>query len=209
MNKEIIPEWLRNHPLTRQILAEKAAETIGRRTGIAAKISELRTELKVASGPDQALIDMQAEIDRLEHKRAAVWKKFTAAYATRRGKIQGLQAQIAAAEADLLADYDPQIDEAIEFFRGHLDKLRMPSTIRSVEHKRTPKSPLNNKQEIYRSSNVPSVLEAVTYCRDALAELEAMKLLPAVDAGRIETLMESVPDHSVYEETEVFDFPIH
>ena len=102
-------------------------------------------------------------------------------------------------KAILLDSYDPVIDQAIEFFINKLAVLRRPGVINSQAMGFT-----NNLIDLTKNTstitNRPAVLSAIAYCQAAIRELEAMKLLPAIDPLWLESLRAGIPNIDDYTE---------
>jgi hypothetical protein len=198
--KELLKD-AQDHPLMKQILAEKAAATLATRTEAAGKIEALKKEREEVIPGLLADIEVK-EADYLKAKAAADAALFAA---------QALKARLYSARLDLDSDIrqhevvlyetaDPLIDEAQEFFRGKSDSLRVPKIINtSVMAVET--NIFTMKKKLTGQTNLPAIQAALAYCQAAIKELEGMKLSPALDLERIETLKAGIPKVDVYIES--------
>jgi len=119
-----------DHPLMKQILAEKAAAVLKTRQEAARKIEVLQKErdtiipkliadLEAKEGNyNMAKATMEAAAGEYNTARAALW-------------VEGCQfdTDIRTHKAVLYETADPVIDETITFFRDKLDWLRLPGRI--------------------------------------------------------------------------------
>ena len=191
---------LNDHPLTKKLREDKAAETLATRREVAGKIEVLRNE------ESAVLPKLQADLQEKEAVYAAAKTvlegaavKFQAATLALRQARLTFDTTILNCEASLLESADPAIDEAITFFRYKLDFLRTPGRI-SRNAIGAERNIFTEKKTVKQESNVPAINSAMAYCRAAITELENMKLAPAVDAERIAGLKAGIPKIDVYTE---------
>jgi hypothetical protein len=111
---------------------------------------------------------------------------------------QERDADMARAAELLYTTYDPEIDEGISFFRDQQEKLR---------HKRADTYQEGGELNIYtmkkgvkKFSNLAAINGALTYCRVAIEELEALKLEPSFNPEKIEVLKAGIPSIEVMSE---------
>ena len=97
---------------------------------------------------------------------------------------------------------DPQIDEAIDFFREKLDFLRQDGRISTQRFGVKSRDFFKNKINSKISSNFESVGSAMKYCQKAIKTLELWKLEPELDLGKIEDLKSGIPSIDTFQETD-------
>jgi len=197
---EKLLKTIEGHPLTKQIIAERAAETLARRKETAGKIEVLKKER------EEVIPRLQSDIDAKEAK----YLKAKAALDADLGELQKVKAALSSErnsfdtdirnqEAILIESADPAIDAAITFFQDKLDWLRSPGRI-----SRTAGGAERNiftwKKTVKEESNAPAVRDALAYCQAAIKALEQMKLTPALDVEKIERMKTGVPSIDVYTE---------
>jgi len=181
------------HPMMKAILSEKAAAVLGERLLVAAK---LRAAMEEA---EKVIPDRQKEVDALvahlaeyDKGRSVILDKLTAAKGELAKARQSLDWERSHAEAALLSNYDPRIDDAITFFRERFESLRVKDI--NTQRRTGETNIFTEKQEVFTYSNAAAIQDALTYCRAAIDELERMKLTPDLDAERIEALRKGIPD---------------
>ena len=191
---------LNEHPLTKKLRDDKAAETLATRREVAGRIEVLRND------ECAVLPKLQADLQEKEAVYAAAKTvlegaavKFQAATLALRQARLTFDTAIRTCEAALLQNYDPMIDESLLFFRDKLDFLRTPGRI-SRNAIGAERNIFTEKKTVKQESNVPAINSAMAYCRAAITELENMKLAPAVDAEKIAALKAGVPKIDVYTE---------
>ena len=189
--KELLTE-LENSPVVEKLRAEKAKQTLTERRAAAARVKAADDELgKVLPSLQQALDAATAALKAHDDKRKALLENVRQAQAAVYASKLQHDNERRRAEGELLESYDPAIDEAREFFQQLHDRLRHKS--RNVQV-RDGERYVNEKKEQFFFTNAPAINAAIVYCRDAMREVEAMKLLPAFDAGRIEALKKGLPN---------------
>jgi hypothetical protein len=127
--------------------------------------------------------------------RKAVLDKLTFARVELMKERQRLDWEQSHAEAALLSNYDPRIDEGIQFWRGKFEELRK-GTVNRQKHA---ESNVETKT-ITTFSNADSIRQALAYCMAAIRQLEAMRLEPVFDPTKIERLRAEEPDANLWEE---------
>jgi len=185
-------ELIRNHPLTRQLETEKAAQTLKEREDAAAALADARRAAAEKLPPLQERItEIEDEIKAHDLARQAIIERLNDAKRKRFNESEKYGRLTRKAEMILGSTFDPGIDLAIEFFRDKFEEIRH----RSVSHDTTKGERnlfLMTRKLIHRS-NFPAIQKAADYCRAAIDRLEAMKLLPGYDAGAVEALKRGIP----------------
>jgi len=192
---------LEKSPLLKKLREDEAAETLKKRKAAADRIEDLRLDLE-ATGVIQKEIDdlvlKLAEFDADREKmKTAINEKV---YFLAREK-NGIGGEIRHEQEILYGCFDPAIDEAVQYFRDKLDELRKPGKIF--------RNSLGAERNIYtltkkirEETNEAAILAAMRYCQDAISKLEEMKLVPALDTKKIESLKTGIPRIDVYTENE-------
>jgi RecG-like helicase len=98
----------------------------------------------------------------------------------------------------LIESADSQIDSAIEFFQKKLEWLRSPERL-SHGKAGAKRNVFSMEKTVKQESNLPAVNRALQYCQKSIQELEAMKLIPSIDTGKIEEMKKAIPDISIFE----------
>lgn len=195
---ENLLKTLENHPLTKQILAEKEAETLEIRRDAVQKMTEFRAELEATPLPETATEDLRAELSRLEAETERLRREIGTKTAEIWGKRYEIERDIRGAEKVLLQSYDERIDQAIDYFRELHEKIR---------HTEPSKQKYNGERNLFTETetystitNMGAIIKAMDYCRESILELEAMKLSAKLDLDRIEALKAGVPSLDTFEE---------
>ncbi len=190
---EELRKTIEKHPLTQQILAERAAETLEKRQAAAGTIEALKRKR------DQVIPKLRADLagKEEEFKKAKVTFEvagieFQTARVALFGESQSFDNSISRQEEILIETADPLIDEAIQFFRDrHEALLRKNPEITTHKGER-------NIFQITRNliiiSNAPAIKNALRYSLACIKELMIMKLTPIPDTGQIEVLKRGIPD---------------
>ncbi len=191
---------LEDHPLTKKIRADEAAETLATRREVAGRIEALRNE-QTAIIPKLRNDLKEKEAKYFEAKAAteAAGEEVRAAAAALATENQSFNIDISTSEAALLESADPAIDAAISFFLDTIDELRKPGKINRVGRP-TKLNVFTMKRAVTAESNRDAVLGAMGYCKAAIVTLEKTKLLPAVDLERIARLKTAIPKTDVFTE---------
>lgn len=200
-----LPAWLKNNPLAIALQRDERAKINKQRAAAKKELDRLEREAAAV------LPGMEKEVETAKREYVAA-KRAAETIFDRCGELSrklnatklSFDRQINEQAAFLRKNYDEEIDEAIMFFRNELARLRLPGTLNISTIKKGLKNPLNFKQEILRSSNAAAVEAAIMYCRKAIDEIEAMKLLPEADLSRIKDLRESLPSSDVFEHDEFY-----
>lgn len=181
------------HPMMKAILAEKAEKVLGERLLAAGKLRAATEEAEKVIPECQREVDaLVADLAKYDKGRSVILDKLTAAKGELAKARQRLEWERSHAEAALLENYDPRIDEAITFFRDRFESLRVKDINSQTRTGET--NAFTETKEIFTYSNVAAIQNALTYCRTSIDELEKMKLTPDLDADRIETLLKGIPD---------------
>lgn len=201
----VLPAWLKDHPLTLAVLRDERTKINKQRTAAKNEIDRLRREgAGVIPGMEKELETAKKEYEAAILNAEAVLDKCRELSRKLYSMKLSIEGQINDHEAFLRKSCDAEIDEAVMFFQNELERLRLPGTLSISAIKKNQKNPLNYKQEIDISSNLKAVEAATAYCREALDELEAMKLLPELDIKRIEELRKNVPRSDVFTYQQVY-----
>jgi hypothetical protein len=187
-------------PIMKQLRAEKAAAILATRTEAAGKIEVLKKE------QDEAIPRLRADRDAKEAKykeaKAALETagcEFSTVRVALSSENQFFDNAISQQETILFKSADPMIDEAITFFREKLDWLRDSSRI-SQNARGSESNIFTEKKMVKVESNLDAILSALRYCQEAVAELERMKLTPALDLQKIEGMKKGIPDIGIFTE---------
>jgi hypothetical protein len=181
------------HPMMKAILAEKAAVVLGERLLVAAKLREATEEAeKVIPERQQEVDALVAALAEYDKGRSVILDKLLVAKVELTKARQSLDWEWSHAEAALLSNYDPRIDETITFFRDRFEGLLVKAINNQTRTGGT--NLFTETKEIFTYSNAPAIKNAMTYCRAAINELERMKLTPDLDAERVEALRKGIPD---------------
>ena len=197
--KELLAQ-AENHPMMKAIKAEAAAAELTERKDLCGKIEVLKKER------DEVFPKLQADCDAKEENYLTAKNALTAATDEFRTAKQALTIEIHSFdtairihETALIETADPQIDDAITFFKEKLDYLRSPGRIS--------RNAVGSERNIFRWSktttqetNAPAVRDAMAYCQAAIKLLERMKVEPVLDGEMIERMKAAIPDINVYTE---------
>lgn len=198
--KEVFAE-LESSTVLEQLRAEKARKILAEREAAAARIKAAEQELEKALPSLLAKVEAaEAALKAHDEKRKALAEKVGQARLAVYGAKLDCDNERQAAEVVLLDTYDKAIDDAREYFQQQLDKLNLKDL---NFQKRTGEKYINEKKEQFVFSNAPAIKEAMAYCREAMKEVEAMKLIPNFDAAKVEELKERVPDDNALTEQRV------
>jgi hypothetical protein len=183
------------------VRAQQKAEVLAKRQEASGKIAALRNEESLT------LPKLQDELEAAEAKYLAAKKALEGLAENCREATLALRSErfmfdnaIRASEASLLESADPALDEAIIFFKEKLDYLRSPGRI-SRNAIGSSRNIINWTKIVKDESNADAVRAALRYCQDAVAELEKMKLSPALDAEKIAVLKAGMPSIDVFQES--------
>jgi hypothetical protein len=193
-------EMAKEHPLVQRIREEKDASVLAQRTEAAERLANYRQQM------EQAISKKQSELGKAEESYRAAKCALDAATQSvtkARGELWSEKNRLNNCmdrEQNILKETAyPEIDGAIQFFRRKLDWLRQPGRIN-----RSSAGSENNltawKKTKFQFSNIAAIREAIKYCMIAIAELEEMKLHPALDTERIETLKRGIPRIDILQE---------
>lgn len=193
MNAEKTLEFLERHPLTAKLREEEAARILAQRQEAGARIRELNAEAERTLPELQADVTVaQKALARHDTERQAFVDHVNAARLALMSERLRLDREKSQAETLLLESYDVRIDEAITFFRDKHDELRRRTVC--TDTRRDGINLMNLTRRLIKRSNSAAIQDCLSYCQAAIRELEAMKLNPAFDAGRLEELKAGLPD---------------
>jgi len=100
--------------------------------------------------------------------------------------------EIEALKAELLNSYDPRLDKEIKYFTELLEDLRKPNLI---DIQFTPAiQTLTGRYKYTVHSNKKSILQRIKYLREAINQIEQMKLAAKFDPIAIKKLKEEIPE---------------
>jgi hypothetical protein len=197
---EKLLKTIEGHPLTKKIMAEKAAEVLVKRRAAAEAIGALKKEQA------ENLPMLQEDLKIKEAK----YLKAKAALDATLGELQTIKAArssesyqfdnvIREHEEVLYETADPLIDETIQFFGDKLDWLRKPGRISRIGRP-SEKNLFIWTKTVEEETNVAAIKLALQYCIEAIKTLEGMKLSPELHLQKIEGLKAGVPSIDIYEE---------
>ena len=191
--KQEIPEWFNTHPLAAAFKQEQQAETLRHRQTAAEKLEGIQADIR-AGFPEQeaALCSVLEDLKAAEKLVVALRAEAGQAYRDLQIAKADLDRKKQAIETQLFSTYDQRIDEAQSFFRDRLDDLRRPGTI-DTQLMGAERDLIRQSKTVKMVCNGDSVREASAYCRDAIAKLELMKLIPEFQEAEVEKLKEEIP----------------
>lgn len=199
MNSAEILQTIENHPLTKQILAEKAAELLKKRTEAASKIAELKAELEGLPAASDVAANEERELKRLEQEAADLRAEITRKKAETISKRLFTENLIGNLEAELLNSADSRIALEIEFFQDLHAKFMQIKPSARFEGKK--QNLIDMTEKTTAASNQKAIAKALAYCRKAVKTLESMKLEPELNIEKIEQLRADVPNIDEFTET--------
>lgn len=183
---------LEKNPVVEKLRAEKAKQTLTTRRAAAARMKAADDELnKTLPGLQAALDAADAALKKHDEARKALLEDVRTARAAVYAAKLKQETERRGAESVLLETYDPAIDAAWEHFYTLHERVRHKGPNVQV---RDGERYVNEKKEQFFFTNAPAINAAIEYCRDAMREIERMKLEPAFDAGRIEALKRGLPN---------------
>ena len=193
-------EMIENHPLTRKMKEEQAAELLARREATAGRIEALRREQA------ETLPKLREALAEAETARKAAAEAMQRAESNWRlaksklmGESMGLENQIKTLQAEMIQSAAPEVAEAITWFNERLSEIR-DQTITTREG--SARDLALWRKRVFLSTNRPAIMTALDYCKGAIRELEAMKQAPAADLARIEALKKEIPSTDIFTEVE-------
>ena len=198
-NPEELLRTIENHPLTQKIIEEKEAETLAKRKDAVQRMAEATAELEAMPSPEAATAELRGDLADAEDKVKELQGKINLTVADVWRNRQYKERAIRDAEAVLLESYDKRIDEAITFFRDKLDWLREPGRI-STQAAGAEKNIFTEKKTVKVRTNERRVLASLEYCRNAIKDLEGLKLEADFDNQAVEDLKRGIPPIDIYDE---------
>ncbi len=198
MNSAEILQTIENHPLTQQILAEKQAELLKKRTEAASKIAELKAELEGLPAASDVAANEERELKRLEQEAADLRAEITRKMAEMRSRRLDAEGQISNLEAELFDTADSRIDREIEFFQDLHAKFMQIKPSARFEGKK--QNLIDMTEKTTAASNQKAIVKALAYCREAVKTMEGMKLSPELDLEKFQELRDGIPDIGEYSE---------
>jgi len=183
---------LEDHPLTKTLRAEHAAELLKKREDAGGRLVELRKEAdEVLPVLQSTLAEATARLARHDAARRVLQDAVTVSSAALYGERLRVTRETSAAKEILLSTADPQIDAAIQFFRERHEKLLRKSIDSQTRIGEFNVFSMSRKMHVF--TNVAAIRNGLQYCLLAIKELDLMKLVPELDAGRIELLKAGIP----------------
>ncbi len=195
---ENLLKTIENHPLTKQILAEKAAETLEKRREAVQKLGALKAEIEAMPTPGAGTEELRAELAEVERKALELRKEIDMKAVQIRGTRLEIEGAINRAKYELLESYDERLDAAIEHFRALHEKIRQTKPTR--QGYRGERNLFAETETFVTTTNAPAIKKALDYCRESILELEGMKLNADLNIDRIEALKAGVPSIEGFEE---------
>jgi hypothetical protein len=180
------------------VRAQQAAETMAKRQEAARKVEMFRNE-EAATIPKLEAVRATKEKIYLAAKAAmqVASDEFQAAHAALSIERSQFTNEIRRHEQVLIDTAPAEIGEAILFFRGKLDYFRSPGRI-SRNAIGSERNLISWKKKTFEESNAQAVRDAMRYCQGAITTLESWKLLPELDASKVEEMKKNVPQIDVY-----------
>jgi hypothetical protein len=176
-----------------KIEEEEALKVSGERLLAAAKVRATTEEAeKVIPEREAELAAVEAELARHDEERKTIFDRLSMARITLMKERHRFAQERSGAEAVLLSNYDPRIDEAIKFFRDQWEGLLVKSI--NEQQRAGERNIFTERQKVIVYSNAAAIKNALAYCLAAINELEKMKLTPDLDAELIEVLQKGIPD---------------
>jgi hypothetical protein len=197
--KELLKE-AGDHPMMKQILAEKAAAVLAKRMEAAGKIEVLKKEREEVI--PKLLSDLEGKEAKFNKAKAALdaaTDEFWKAKAALSSESHSFNTAVGREEQVLIETAPPEIGAAIEFFQKKLSWLRTPGRINRRGGSATTNI-FTLSKELSEETNREAVLSALQYCMAAVPELERMKLEPVLDVEKIERMKAGVPGIEIYSE---------
>lgn len=199
MNSAEILQTIESHPLTRQILAEKQAELLKKRTEAASKIAELKAELESLPMASDVAAEQEKELHEFEQKIKDLRDQIGRKMAEMRSRRLDAETLISNLEGELFDTADEKIDSEIQFFQDLHQKLLNKQSSSRFAGKET--NLIDMSETITVATTQKAIVKALGYCRNAIKTLESMKLEPELNIEKIEQLRADVPNIDEFTET--------
>lgn len=200
MKTEKLLETINDSPMMIEIRKVEAEETLQKRKTAADKIEVLKKEQSCnLLELQKALKNKEGEYQKAKDTLQAALNQFRAAHRALSGENNRISREIDQQETILLETYNPSIDDAVNFFQDALDALRKPGKIHRIGRP-SKLNPINWKKSVRNENNLGAIKAALVYCRNAIGELEKLKLSPVLDCEKIEKLKNGIPSIGIYEE---------
>ena len=198
--QETIPSWFDKHPLAAAFKEQQQAETLKRRQAAAEKLEAVKAEIAEGFPEEEAsLCSVLEDLKAAEKHVTALRAEAGQAGRTLRLLKADSEHRRDIIETQLYGNYDPRIDEAQSFFRDRLDDLRRPGVI-DIVRMGAERNIFTMSKVVKVENNCNAINEALQYCRDAIKQLEAMKLIPEFPEAAVEDLKACVPSIDRYQE---------
>lgn len=184
---------LEENPMVIETRLLKEKERREQRQAATKKIAELEKDKAEQCGQLQGeLKEKQANYERLKAECDASKNEVFQVKARLLGISTSLDNKISRERAILWETADNTIDKAVEFFQERIKYFSEPGRI-SKQAYRTGTDLFSMGKKTQARTNYPAITEALTYCRKALRELDALKLSAENPAARIEALKVGIP----------------
>jgi hypothetical protein len=180
---------LENSPAMKQLLAEEDAKRLQTRQAAVARLALAEKAIEMAfPGLEAEVTAREAELVAHDAARPGILEKMNAArVALMTARMDTDQVRI-----EVAGVLDPVLTEAITFFREASDTAhRIHLTEQKVHGE---KNLYTELQKVTIFNNISAKTAAMTYSRNAVHELEGMKLMAVPDLERIAELKRNMPD---------------
>jgi hypothetical protein len=142
--------------------------------------------VKKLSDKHEAVLKLQKETNKaLEALQVAELEKMNAA--ARYTRLKDKQWSFLSRTAS------PEIDNAIQFFRDELDRLRKPGLVSIIKAGES-NDLISLEKSVEWQTNKPWLLARMQYCQKTIKALETYKLQPVFDPQAMERLKNGLPD---------------
>jgi hypothetical protein len=203
-----MPEWLEKHPLVAAIKKENSDAIQSRRAAALAEIDRVQKEASpVIADLEKKVEKFASDFRKLDDQKAALVPKVNEIEKALRETKHDLERAVFRQEVILRETVDPEIVNAIDFFRDELRKDQWSERVHFTEMKGA-KVGFDGSQPIYHNTNHPAILAAAGYLREAIQELEEMKMTAGIDTARIEELRRGIPSIDNFTQHETLMVPV-
>jgi len=194
-----LSSFLNTSPIVKEFLKKKSTELIAQRAEKIDDKKNLNTELfKVAEARAKLDFDTLTALARLEASKGKIITDASSKSKPLAEKKFELENAVKNHDRFLRCNYDPAIDQALEYFHAKLDSLRLKIPYRDVT---IGDKKLSGRQEYIMNSNRAAIQAAVDYVRNAIADLENLKTEQADCEESINQLKRELPNTEFLDET--------
>jgi len=187
-----------DHPLTREIRRQKDIEVLATRKNATEKIQTLK-KLQTDIVPKQKKVaELVGRLALLDDERRTVQATINEKQVSLMREQLDIEGEIREQERILFETADPQISDAISFFRDRHEAL-----IRKQPDQQTHRNGSNvftAVKKFVTFSNAPAIKDSLNYCLACIRELEGMKLTVILDIERIEAMKKAIPASEIMTE---------